>query len=127
MNAQSNNINWFEIPADNIERAKTFYETIFEIEMAQQEMNGMKLAFFPYEMGSGKAAGALAQSEQHKPSMDGSILYLNGGSDLSNVLNRIEGAGGKVLMPKTKINEEIGYMAFFLDTEGNRLALHSPN
>ena len=125
MDAQSNNLNWFEVPAADIARAKSFYEKIFEIEMPEQEMMGMKMAFFPWEMGSGKAAGSLVQGEMHKPSMDGSILYLNANPDLNGVLGRIEGAGGKVIMPKTKITDEIGYMAFFVDSEGNRMALHS--
>lgn len=124
MDAQSNNLNWFEIPALDIDRAKKFYETIFEIEMAAQEMNGMKMAFFPWEMGSGKAAGGLVQSEMHKPSTDGCVIYLNGNPDLQNVLDRIEGAGGNIIMPKTPITDEIGFMAMFIDTEGNRMALH---
>ncbi len=125
MDPQSNNLNWFEIPAVDIKRAKTFYETIFGIELAEQEMNGMKMAFFPWEMGSGKAAGGLVQSEMHKPSMDGCVIYLNGNPDLQNALDKVEGAGGQIIMPKTQISEEIGYMAFFVDSEGNRMALHS--
>ena len=127
MDAQSNNLNWFEISVNDIDRAKKFYETIFGISMETQEMNGMQMAFFPWEMGNGKAAGGLVKSEMHKPSMDGAVIYLNGNPDLQNVLSKIESAGGKVLMPKTPITEEIGYMAFFTDTEGNRMALHSQN
>ena len=125
MDAQSNNLNWFEVPASDINRAKSFYEKIFEIEMPVQEMMGMKMANFPWEMGSGKAAGALVQGDMHKPSMDGTVIYLNANPDLSNVLERVDGAGGKVIMPKTKITDEIGFMAFFVDSEGNRMALHS--
>ncbi|MEO0470636.1 MAG: VOC family protein, partial [Bacteroidota bacterium] len=58
---------------------------------------------------------------------EGTIPYLNGGEDLSTILGRVEAAGGTVTMPKTKINDEAGFMAFFLDSEGNRIALHSPN
>lgn len=125
MDAQSNNLNWFEIPASDISRAKKFYETIFDIAMETQEMAGMQMAFFPWEMGSGKAAGGLAQSEMHVPSQEGTIVYLNANPAMDNVLDRIESAGGKVVMPKTQITEEIGYMAFFIDSEGNRMALHS--
>ena len=127
MDAQSNNLNWFEIPATDISRARKFYETIFEIEMSEQEMMNMKMAFFPWEMGSGKAAGGLVQSDMHKPSTDGAVIYLNANPALDNVLGRIESAGGQVVMPKTQISEEIGYMAFFIDSEGNKLALHSQN
>ena len=125
MDATTNAINWFEIPANDINRAKKFYETIFDVSMDEQEMMGMKMAFFPYEPGSGKAAGAIVQGPMHKPSMEGAVLYLNANPNMDNVLSKIEAAGGQVAMPKTQISEEIGYMAFFVDPEGNKMALHS--
>ena len=126
MDVQSNSLNWFEIPATDLERAKKFYETIFNIEMSVMEMGPMKVASFPYEMGSGKVAGGVATSPMHKPAPEGGVaIYLNGNPDLQLVLDRIETAGGKVTMPKTAISDEIGFMAFFEDSEGNNLGLHS--
>lgn len=126
MDKNSNSLNWFEIPALDIDRAKKFYETIFDIKMENMpEMMGMKMAGFPADMGSGKANGALAQSGQHKPSMDGCVIYLNANPEIQPVLDRIEKANGKILMPKTQISPEIGYMAFFVDTEGNKIGLHA--
>ena len=125
MTAKENSLNWFEIPATDIARAKKFYETIFGIKMDEQEMMGMKMAFFPYEDMNGKVSGGLVQGPMHKPSADGAKIYLNGNPDLAVALGKVEAAGGKVLMPKTKISDEIGYMAFFIDTEGNGVALHS--
>ncbi len=125
MTGKENSLNWFEISVSDIKRATKFYETIFEIKMEQQEMMGMKMAFFPYDQGSGKASGGLVESQMHKPSMDGAKIYLNGNPDLNTALGKIEAAGGKVTMPKTKISDEIGCMAFFVDTEGNTVALHS--
>ena len=127
MDAKSNNLNWFEVPATDINRAKTFYETIFNIEMPTQNMMGMEMAFFPYEPGSGKAAGGLAKSDMHKPTQDGPIIYLNANPALDGPLGKVEGAGGQIVMPKTKISDEIGHMAIFIDSEGNRMALHSQN
>jgi len=128
MDKNSNSLNWFEIPALDIERASKFYETIFGIKMEKmQEMMGMKMAGFPADMGNGKASGALVQSAQHKPSMDGCVIYLNANPKIQTVINRIEKAKGKILMPKTQISPEIGYMAFFVDTEGNKVALHAQN
>ena len=130
MDTQSNSINWFEIPATDINRAKTFYETIFNIEMQVQEMTemGMTMANFPYEMGSGKATGAVVQSQMHQPATEGGpVLYLNASPSIDAVIERIENAGGQIAMPKTKINDEIGYMAFFVDSEGNKMALHLPS
>lgn len=87
----------------------------------------MKMAGFPWEMGSGKANGALVQGEMHKPSTDGCVVYLNANPSIQDVIDRIEPAGGKVVMPKTQIAPEIGYMAFFIDSEGNKMALHAQN
>jgi predicted enzyme related to lactoylglutathione lyase len=125
MDSTVNSINWFEIPVNDIARATKFYETIFGIQMHQMDMMGMKMAMFPQENMNGKASGALVESPMHKPSTDGAKIYLNGNPDLGVALGKVEAAGGKVLMPKSKINDEVGYMAFFADTEGNAVALHS--
>jgi len=125
MTAAENALNWFEISVTDFNRAVKFYETIFGIQLQQQEMMGMKMAFFPTEDMNGKVSGGLVQGPMHKPSAEGAKIYLNGNPDLSNALSKIEAAGGKVLMPKTKITDEIGFMAYFSDTEGNTVALHS--
>ena len=79
------------------------------------------------EAQSGKVSGALVKSEMHKPGMDGTIVYLNANPGIQAVIERIEPAGGKILMSRTHISDQIGYMAFFIDTEGNRMALHAGN
>jgi len=126
MDAKVNVLNWFEISVSNIMRAKKFYESVFNIQMEVMEMMGMKMAMFPYEESGGKLSGAIVQSDMHKPSMDGVKVYFNGNPDLSETLSRVESAGGKITMPKTPIGEN-GFMAFFIDTEGNTVALHSQN
>ncbi|HVV54675.1 MAG TPA: VOC family protein [Mucilaginibacter sp.] len=127
MDGSVNILNWFEVSVIDIERAKKFYETIFSITMEDMDMMGMKMAMFPYDMMSGKLSGALVQSDMHKPSADGVKIYFNGNPDLDEALSKVEAAGGKIIMPKGKISDEIGYMAFFIDTEGNAVALHSQN
>lgn len=124
MDNTTNSLNWFEIPANDIERSKRFYESILDIEMESQEMEGTKMAFFPWTPGSGKATGALAQGENHKPSMEGTIIYINAKPNMDNVLARVEEAGGKVLVPKMSIGEN-GNIAFIMDTEGNNIGIHS--
>ena len=124
MSSGTNAINWFEIPASDISRAKKFYESIFEISMQEMQMADMKYAMFPFDPTKGKVAGGLAQSPMHTPGTTGSIIYLNANPDLQEVLDRIEKAGGKITMPKTSIGQN-GFMAFFIDTEGNSMALHS--
>lgn len=125
MDSKVNILNWFEVCVSDMPRAKKFYEAIFGITMEEMEMMGMKMAFFPAEQGNGKLSGGLVQGSMHKPSADGTVVYFNGNPDLAVALGKIEKAGGKILMPKTQITPEIGYMAFFIDTEGNRVALHS--
>src|ERR1700759_4115762 len=121
MDANTNSLNWFEIPVEDLQRAKHFYQVAFGIHLEETEMMGMHMAAFPFDAGNGKVAGALVKSDFHRPSLDGVIIYLNADPDLEPVLERIEQEHGRVLMPKTLINEQIGYLAFFTDTEGNRV------
>lgn len=124
MDNTTNSLNWFEIPALDINRSVSFYEAVFDIKLEMNEMDGMKMAFFPWEPGSGKATGSLAQSENHKPSTDGTMVYLNANPSMDAALSRVESAGGQVIMPKMNIGEH-GHIAFIIDTEGNRVGIHS--
>jgi len=121
-----NAINWFEIPATDYERAKKIYNTLLGIEIADMPMPEGKYGMFPYDNDNNGVGGGLIQMAGATPSADGITIYLNGGDDLSAPLARVEAAGGKVLMPKTDIGEN-GFMAQLLDTEGNKVALHSWN
>lgn len=117
-----NMISWFEIPATNFERAVEFYSFIFNFELETDQMNGYSMAFFPADKG---ISGAIICGEGSVPSQNGSLLYLNGGDDLELVLSKVEEAGGKVILSKQKINDQNGYFALFIDSEGNKMALHS--
>lgn len=125
MNDKSNALNWFEIAVADIDRAQRFYEAVFQIHMEPMEFPGLQMRAFPADSMNGKAGGALAKSDNHKPSAEGAIIYLNANPDLSGPLGRVEANGGTVLMPKTLISDDIGHMAFFLDSEGNAVAMHS--
>jgi predicted enzyme related to lactoylglutathione lyase len=117
-------INWFEIPVIDMKRAVSFYERVLAIKLNRQDMGDMKMALFPYPEGS--TGGALCLHPMYKPAAEGGIVvYLDGGDDLDKPLGRVWEAGGQVVMPKTLITPEIGYMGFFKDTEGNTVALHS--
>jgi predicted enzyme related to lactoylglutathione lyase len=111
---------WFEIPVADLPRAKTFYETIFGIEMPVTDFGALQMAFFPQS----KVGGALCAGKWYQPG-GGVLVYLNANPDLSAVLDKVEAAGGKVLQAKKQISPDQGYMALFTDSEGNRLALHS--
>lgn len=119
-------LNWFEIPASNISRAAEFYGKLLDTQLETIEaMSGFSMAIFPYTPQEG-VGGAVVQGEGYVPSTDGSLVYLNGGEDLNTILGRVEGAGGKVAQPKTDLGEN-GYVAFFIDSEGNKVGLHSMN
>ena len=119
-------INWFEIPATDFDRAVQFYSQIYNYEMPTRDMGHIKMGFFQHEQGSG-IGGSVVSGDGYIPSIDGAKIYLNGGADLSQVLERVEAAGGKVVMSKTEIAPDIGYFAIIDDTEGNRIYLHSMN
>ena len=124
---KNNVVGWFEIPVENMERAITFYEKVLDLKMTRNQMGPLDMAWFPWiEDGLGTPGSLVFHEEFYKPSTDGVLIYLTAHSgDLENELSRVEGAGGKVLQPKTKISDEYGFMALIIDSEGNRIALHS--
>ncbi|MCW3089196.1 MAG: bleomycin resistance protein [Ferruginibacter sp.] len=123
----NNAISWFEIPATDIDRAQKFYETIFGIRMTPMDMPSMKMRTFPIDDPMKGTGGAIVQTDGfHKASAsEGVLIYLNGNPDVQNVLDKVAEAGGTVVLPKTEISPEYGYMGIILDTEGNRIGLHS--
>ena len=120
-----NLVNWFEIPATDFKRAVSFYKEILGVEIKETEMFGTKIGFFPTD--GTNVSGALVQGEDYKPSTDGILAYLNGGNDLQIVLDKVEPNNGKIIVPKTQISPEMGYFGLFIDTEGNKMAVHSSN
>jgi predicted enzyme related to lactoylglutathione lyase len=125
--AFKNAISWFEIPAIDLNRAQKFYEAIFDIQMIPLDTANFEMRMFPIEDMMNGIGGAIMKAEGfYKPSAtDGALVYLNANPDVQIVLDKIEAAGGKIVVPKTQISPEYGYMAVFTDTEGNRIALHS--
>ena len=120
----NNPIQWLEIATKDLERAKDFYEKVFQIEIKVVDFGGILMGWFPrIESGPG-ADGSLVQQDSYVPSHEGTLVYFTSG-DLQQELDRVEAAGGIVMQPKTQISEEHGYMGLFQDTEGNRIALHS--
>ena len=119
-------INWFEIPATDFERAVRFYSDIFGYELPVLDKEQTRMAFFQHQPGAG-TGGAVVHGEHYTPSVNGTRVYLNAGPDLAPVLSRVEDAGGTVVMGKSQVSPEIGYIAVIDDTEGNRVYLHSMN
>jgi len=118
-----NSIHWVEIPATHIERAVGFYNNLLSIEMKVMEVMSMKTAFFPHTAET-QSGGCLMQGPNYIPSDKGTLIYLSAGENLQTALDRVDDAGGTIILPKTSIGAN-GYMAHILDTEGNKVGLYS--
>lgn len=121
-------ISWFEIPATDLDRATKFYESLFGVSLIPIDMPGSRMRMFPLDDRMSGTGGAVVQTEDGflKPSAtEGTLIYLDGNPDVQGVLDRVEAAGGRIVVPKAEISPEYGYMAVIIDTEGNRIGLHS--
>lgn len=121
-----NPIGWIELPVTDLSRAATFYETVLKIDIQKVQFGNVLMGWFPSNESGKGTSGALVQyKDAYKPSeTHGPLLYFSC-VDVEDELTRVEKAGGKILQHKTQISEDIGYMAILIDTEGNRVALHS--
>lgn len=122
MPSHANPVNWFEIPVTDMNRAKAFYEAGLGLEVTIMDMGPKLMGWFPMEMGAVGAAGTLVCGDGYTPSHDGSLVYLHVDA-IDSTLAAIDAAGGQTLMPRTPIGEH-GFIAYFQDSEGNRVALH---
>jgi predicted enzyme related to lactoylglutathione lyase len=112
-----------EISVEDFNRAKVFYESILEIEITEMKILDTQIGMFPMEHYLNW--GCISKCNQHRPSKDGTLIYLNANNDIPGMLEKVKSAGGEILTPKTKLGDRFGFMAVFLDTEGNRIALHA--
>ena len=115
-------LTWFEKPVADMKRAVSFYNKVFGWQLQVTDADQHQFAFIDYP--ENRTGGSLSRGENYKPGADGAVIYPYAGKDLNESPSLVEAAGGKVLVPKQSI-EEHGYTAWFLDTEGNRIAMHS--
>lgn len=118
-----NPVNWFEIPVSDLERAKDFYEKVFDIEITVNDMNNLRMGWFPFKENGTGATGTLMESESYEPSYKGSMVYFSV-DDIEAVLENVKTSNGKVITEKMSIGE-FGFVGHFEDSEGNRLGLHA--
>ncbi len=123
--SKNNLISIVEIPVGDFSRAVNFYETILGIAIEEMEMDGNKMGILPNNEGTVNVV--LVKGNDYRPTTDGAVLYLNTGDNLQPTLDKVEQNGGKVILAKTQISPEMGYFALFMDSEGNKLGLHSSN
>jgi uncharacterized protein len=118
-------ISMFEIPATDISRAVDFYQAILDIKIEKMDVEGMQMGILPYE--GQMVTGVIIKADGYKPSADGVTIYLNGGDNLQVILDKVTEHGGKIIAPKTAHADGSGFFAVFIDSEGNKMALNSPN
>lgn len=127
---ENNVLTWFEIAVSNTARAKEFYESILDIEMSTRVFpeTNEELTFFPYDPNvrqalSGRVTGVLSKSKNRIPSEKGTFVYINASPNIQTVLDKVEKAGGKIVLPKTEA--PFGLIAIIINSEGNRIGLHA--
>ena len=119
----SNPVNWFEIYVNDMERAKHFYESVFDLKLEKMPNPDMEYWTFPMQDDRMGAGGALTRMEGVTPSPGGTLVYFSC-EDCGVEEARVEPAGGKVQKPKMSIGE-YGFMSLVMDSEGNMIGLHS--
>ena len=118
-----NPVSYFEIPVTDVDRAVAFYEAVFSTTLERETIDGHSMALFPFHEGGQGVSGALAEGESYVPSKEGPRVYFSVES-IDAALDRVQANGGSVAYPKTSIGE-LGWVAEFIDTEGNQIALHA--
>lgn len=116
-------LNWFEIPVTNFSRAQAFYEKVLQITIPPMAMGPVTMGMLSSDQNA--VGGAIVHGEGALPAQTGTLVYLNGGENLAPMLARVEAAGGTVVVSKTEIGNGFGFFAHFIDTEGNKVGLHS--
>jgi hypothetical protein len=124
-NPMNNVVSIIEVPVTDLQRAIQFYQAFLQVNIEQVEMGDTQMGLIPNEVGTVNAV--LVKGNDYVPTTEGAVIYWNAGKDLQIMLERIEKNGGKVIVPKTEISPEMGFFALFIDTEGNKLGLHSTN
>jgi len=120
----ANSVVWVDIPVLDLDRALAFYSAVLGEQLGKADMDGFSLGFLPGQDGSGAVSGCLFVAQEIKPSTEGVLVYLNCQGRLEEAEAAIEPNGGKVLESKHQIGPH-GYRVVMVDTEGNRMALHS--
>lgn len=118
----TNPVMFFEIPAIDLERAKAFYKAVFNVSFEDASIDGNEMSFFSFNSELKGISGALAKGETYKPTKEGVIIYFHS-KNIDETLDKVIQQKGTIFYPKTSIGA-MGYVAEFIDSEGNRIAIH---
>lgn len=122
-----NVVGWFEIPALDMDRAIAFYKSVFGFDIHRLTLLNEDMAFFPaVENGMGSPGALTCSPDFYQPKDNGVLIYFTSqGGDVAVELSKVEAAGGKIVIPKKQISPEHGFIGLVLDSEGNRIGIHS--
>lgn len=120
-----NPVVYFEIPVTDMGRAIQFYKNVFAFEFEKDIIDHNEMALFPFSAQHTGISGALAKGATYQPTNNGVIIYFKT-INIDHTLKLVGANGGKILYPKTSIGD-LGFVAEFEDSEGNRVALHQSN
>jgi predicted enzyme related to lactoylglutathione lyase len=118
----ANQVVWVDIPVVNLDRAVRIDSAVLGADVTRQEYPGMTIGLLP--VSDPDVSGCLFMKDDERPSGTGLLIYLNAQGRLDQAVAAVEPNGGKVLQPKHQIGP-YGFRAIILDSEGNRVALHS--
>jgi predicted enzyme related to lactoylglutathione lyase len=120
---EHNPVGWFEIYVQNADRARKFYESVFETKLEKLPMPDIEMWTFPMAMDRTGCSGALVKAPSVESGGNSVMVYFSC-ADCAVEAGRVTEAGGKVQQEKMSIGE-YGFIAHVLDTEGNLIGLHS--
>ena len=118
-----NPVNWFDIHVSNLDNAKEFYETVFNIKLVDFPIEFGKQSGFPFDPNGLNITGALVEKENFLPSSNNTVIYFES-KDCTTEESLIEEAGGKIIKSKMSIGA-FGFVSIFIDRDGNTIGLHS--
>jgi len=120
----ANTFVWADIPVADMDRARKFYAAVLQTEVPLMDGANGDVALLPMEPGD--MSGDLVKSDMRTPGAPGVTIYLNSNGDPEGMIERAVAAGGQVGMPVTDMGEMVGFIGFFIDSEGNRIGVHKP-
>jgi hypothetical protein len=123
MTMANNPVRWFEIYVQDMDRARKFYETVFDTKLERANSPSIEMWMFPQVKNQMGTSGSLVRMPG-APSGGNSTLVYFGCADCAVEGARVAAAGGKVHREKMSIGE-YGFVVLAVDTEGNMFGLHS--
>lgn len=118
-----NPVCWFDIYVSNLERAKKFYESVFNIKLVDLPIEWGKQSTFPFDEQGINATGALVEKKDYVATENNTIVYFSSENCVNEEI-KVKQAGGKIIKPKMSIGE-FGFVSILMDTEGNTIGLYS--